>query len=83
MALPVDVIPATNTAYHTTNIEDGIALADEALCQAFEQKYPEAWESIQQRRTFMCDILGIQLKHPGLSISILALTTVGNAYNVT
>jgi len=36
MALQVDVIPATNTPYHTTNIEDGIVLADEALRQAFE-----------------------------------------------
>jgi Creatinase/Prolidase N-terminal domain len=62
MALQVDVIPATNTPYHTTNIEDGIALADEALRQAFEQKYPAAWIRIQQRRTFMHDMLGIHLK---------------------
>ena len=31
MAFQVDVIPATGTDYFTTNIEDGIALADEAL----------------------------------------------------
>ena len=31
MAFQVDVIPATGTPYFTTNIEDGIALADESL----------------------------------------------------
>ena len=31
MAFQVDIIPATGTAYFTTNIEDGIALADETL----------------------------------------------------
>ncbi len=69
MALQVDVIPATKTSYHTTNIEDGIALADEALRLAFEQKYPDAWWRIQQRRTFMHDILGIRLKPEVLPFS--------------
>ena len=31
MALQCDIIPATGTPYFTTNIEDGVALADEAL----------------------------------------------------
>lgn len=69
MALQVDVIPATNTPYHTTNIEDGIALADEALRQAFEQEYPEAWGRIQRRRTFMLNALGIHLKPEVLPFS--------------
>ncbi len=69
MALQVDVIPATNTPYHTTNIEDGIALADAALRQAFQQKYPDTWNRIQQRRTFMRDVLGIQLKPEVLPFS--------------
>lgn len=69
MALQVDVIPATNTPYHTTNIEDGIALADEALRQAFEQEYPEAWGRIQRRRTFMLNALGIRLKPEVLPFS--------------
>jgi hypothetical protein len=29
MTLQLDIIPATGTVYHTTNIEDGIALAGE------------------------------------------------------
>ena len=63
MAFQVDIIPATGTDYFTTNIEDGIALADEALREAFADRYPEAWSRIQARREFMKDGLGITL-HP-------------------
>ena len=63
MAFQVDIIPATGTDYFTTNIEDGIALADEALRDAFAAGYPVAWARIQERRRFMKDALGIDL-HP-------------------
>lgn len=63
MTLQVDVIPATGTDYFTTNIEDGIALADQALRGHLATKYPDAWARIQARRQFMKDILGITL-HP-------------------
>ncbi|NNJ47594.1 MAG: hypothetical protein HKP18_07170, partial [Acidimicrobiia bacterium] len=63
MAFQVDVIPATGTNYFTTNIEDGIALADAALRAEFAERYPEAWERIAARRAFMKDSLGIDL-HP-------------------
>jgi hypothetical protein len=63
MAFQVDVIPATGTPYFTTNIEDGIALADEALRQRLEAAYPGAWSRIQARREFMREALGIDL-HP-------------------
>ena len=43
MALQVDIIPATGTDYFTTNIEDGLALADQALRDAFATAYPAAW----------------------------------------
>ena len=69
MALQVDVIPATNTPYHTTNIEDGIALADEPLRNVLALKYPEAWQRIQQRRAFVQDVLGIHLKPEVLPFS--------------
>lgn len=61
MALQVDVIPATGTPYHTTNIEDGVALADAALRDEFSAAYPEAWSRIGARRAFMIDTLGIRL----------------------
>jgi Xaa-Pro aminopeptidase len=63
MAFQVDIIPATGTPYFTTNIEDGIALADEGLRAAFAERFPEAWARIGARRSFMADALGIDL-HP-------------------
>ena len=69
MAIQVDVIPATHSPYHTTNIEDGIALADKALRLAFWRKYPAAWDRIQHRRNFMRSALGIQLKPEVLPFS--------------
>jgi hypothetical protein len=61
MALQVDIIPATGTEYFTTNIEDGIALADAPLRKSFAAKYPGAWHRIQERRRFMSEELGIDL----------------------
>ena len=63
MAFQVDVIPATGTEYFTTNIEDGIALADASLRAAFADRYPGAWQRIGARRRFMAESLGIDL-HP-------------------
>jgi len=63
MALQVDIIPATGTEYFTTNIEDGVAIADEPLRRAFATGYPAAWQRIERRRRFMTDALGIEL-HP-------------------
>jgi len=63
MVFQVDIIPATGTDYFTTNIEDGVALADESLRDAFALGYPAAWERIPARRRFMRDALGIDL-HP-------------------
>ncbi len=69
MALQVDVIPATHSPYVSTNIEDGIALADDDLRADFERKYPEAWGRIQARRRFMQDVLGLRLKPEVLPFS--------------
>jgi hypothetical protein len=69
MALQADVIPATGTDYFTTNIEDGIALADSDLRAAFARLYPEAWARIEKRRAFMIDALGIRLEPEVLPFS--------------
>ena len=69
MAFQVDIIPATGTPYFTTNIEDGLALADESLRDDFARAYPEAWSRIQARRTFMADALGIELHEDVLPFS--------------
>lgn len=72
MALQVDVIPATHTPYFTTNIEDGIALADAPMREEFATRWPEAWSRIQARRTFMKTQLGIELKPEVLPFSNLS-----------
>jgi hypothetical protein len=63
MALQVDVIPATGGPYFTTNIEDGIALADADLRAELADRHPGMWARIEVRRAFMADALGIEL-HP-------------------
>jgi creatinase/prolidase-like protein len=72
MALQCDIIPATGTPYFTTNIEDGLALADESLRADFAAAFPEAWARIQARRRFMADVLGIDLHPDVLPFSNLA-----------
>jgi hypothetical protein len=65
----VDIIPATGTAHFTTNIEDGIALANAALRDELAARYPEAWERIGIRRRFMREELGITLQPEVLPLS--------------
>jgi Creatinase/Prolidase N-terminal domain len=72
MALQCDIIPATGTAYFTTNIEDGVALGDTSLRTELASRYPDAWQRIQARRRFMTDTLGIDLHPDVLPLSNLA-----------
>ena len=72
MAFQVDIIPATGTDYFMSNIEDGVALADEPLRRTFAAEYPEAWRRIEARRAFMADQLGIRLKPEILPLSNVA-----------
>jgi hypothetical protein len=69
MALQCDIIPATGTEYFTSNIEDGIALADEALRRDLAARYSGAWSRITARRRFMSETLGITLKPEVLPLS--------------
>ncbi len=69
MAMQVDIIPATGTEYFTTNIEDGIALADEELREELADLYPGAWGRILSRRDFMKEALGIELHSDVLPFS--------------
>ena len=63
MVMQVDIIPATGGPYFTTNIEDGIALADASLRGTLAASFPDLWDRIGRRRAFMRDALGIDL-HP-------------------
>jgi hypothetical protein len=72
MALQCDIIPATGTAYFTTNIEDGLALADSSLRADFAAAFPDAWARVEARRQFMIETLGIDLHPDVLPFSNLA-----------
>ena len=72
MALQLDIIPATGTVYHTSNIEDGVALADASLRVELASRYPGMWERVLVRRAFMAEVLGITLKPEVLPLSNLA-----------
>lgn len=72
MALQADVIPATGGDYFTTNMEDGVALADAALRAELAARHPGAWARIQARRAFMTEVLGIRLRPEVLPFSNLA-----------
>ena len=72
MALQCDIIPATGTDYFTSNIEDGICLADDDLRGELAERFPEVWERIKARRSFMQNALGIELKPEVLPFSNLA-----------
>jgi Creatinase/Prolidase N-terminal domain len=72
MALQCDIIPATGTDYFTSNIEDGICIADESLRAELQQNFKEMWGRVQRRRVFMQDALGITLKPEVLPFSNLA-----------
>lgn len=68
-AIQLDIIPATGTVYHTAQIEDGIALADDALRASIRSNYPDAWVRIQQRRDMLQNTFGIQLHEEVLPLS--------------
>ena len=72
MVLQADIIPATGTPYFTTNIEDGVALADASLRAELERRFPDAWERMQARRAFMGGSLGIELHPDVLPLSNIA-----------
>jgi Xaa-Pro aminopeptidase len=72
MTLQLDIIPATGTVYHTSNIEDGVALADETLRAELAERYPDLWQRVGRRREFMARALGISLRPEVLPLSNLA-----------
>ena len=63
MVMQVDIIPATGGPYFTTNIEDGVALADSALRAELARTSPDLWHRVERRRAFMREALGLEL-HP-------------------
>jgi hypothetical protein len=68
MAIQVDVIPSS-PAYFSTRMEDGVVLADAELRRSLRALYPACFARCQKRRTFMTDVLGIDLPEEVLPLS--------------
>lgn len=69
MILQMDIIPFVDKIYAAPNCEDGIAIADKELRAELEEKYPEVFERIQQRRRFISEVLNINLRPEVLPLS--------------
>ena len=68
MAIQVDIIP-DSPVYFSTRVEDGVVLADAALRAALRARYPSCYERCQARRTFMAEVLGLELPVEVLPLS--------------
>ncbi|MFN7542732.1 MAG: hypothetical protein ACK5TN_08055 [Acidobacteriota bacterium] len=68
MVLQSDVIPS-HPVYFSTRMEDGYALADEALRGQIEREHPESWRRMELRREFLRARLGITLQPSVLPLS--------------
>ncbi|WP_244493945.1 MULTISPECIES: hypothetical protein [Mesorhizobium] len=53
---------------HAANMEDGIALADDAPREGLAARCPQAWSRVEARRAFRSDV-GIRLKPEVLPFS--------------
>ena len=71
MMLQADIIPRAS-AFGRAGAEDGIALADKELRDQLKEQYPQVWDRICRRRTYMQEVLGISLKEEVLPLSDLA-----------
>ncbi|MBI3667019.1 MAG: M24 family metallopeptidase, partial [Acidobacteria bacterium] len=68
MVIQTDVIPFSKI-YFSTRVEDGVAIADEALRQKLEEQFPACFDRCRRRREFMRDVLGIELPEEVLPLS--------------
>ena len=68
MMLQMDIVMGVK-GYAGANAEDGIALADRKLRKEIEEQYPDMWERMQRRRSYMTEELGIYLSEDVLPLS--------------
>ena len=66
--MQVDVIP-DSPVYFSTRMEDGVIIADADLRQRLKIEYPDCFDRCQARRTFMINVLGIDLAEEILPLS--------------
>lgn len=60
MMFQIDIIPSV-PGYGGTSAESTVVLADAALKAEIQKEYPEMWERMQNRITYMKEVLGIEL----------------------
>lgn len=60
MIFQIDIIPSVS-GYGGVSAESTVVLADAHLKQQLREQYPEMWQRIQQRRTYLIEELGIAL----------------------
>lgn len=66
--LQIDMIPSV-PGYTGASCEEPIALADKSLRTELSQQYPDVWERIETRRTYIKEVIGIQLSDDILPLS--------------
>ena len=70
MLLQMDILPSV-AGYGGANAEDGIVIADKYLREELQEHYPETWKRMQVRRTYMKEVLNINLREEILPLSDL------------
>jgi len=66
--MQVDIIPSSPT-YFSTRMEEGVLIADANLRASLKAQYPDCFARCQKRRSFMIDVLGIDLAEELLPLS--------------
>lgn len=66
--LQIDMIPSV-PGYTGASCEEPVALADKTLRTELSQQYPEVWERIEARRTYIKEVIGIILSDDILPLS--------------
>lgn len=64
----IDIIPSV-PGYAGASCEEPIAIADEALQSEIKNTYPEVWERIQTRRSYLQDVLNLSISEELLPLS--------------
>jgi hypothetical protein len=69
MVIQSDIIPTGIRPGWTVNVEDTIAIADDALRGDLQARHPELWARIRARQEYVRDTLGVKLRDEVLPLS--------------
>lgn len=68
MLLQIDIIPSV-PGYGGCSIEDTVGLADAALRDELARAYPDVWQRMTQRKTYLVEVLRIRLPEEVILLS--------------